>query len=52
MGSGLLRTALQSSKRHMGTSLGQAMLRMQQRGLSKAVNEETFQRLIREQEEV
>jgi hypothetical protein len=52
MGSRLLTSALQSTQRHMGSALGQAMLRMHQRGLSKMVDEEAFQRLIREQEEV
>ena len=48
----LLTKALRPVERHMGSALGQAMLRMHRRGISGGVDEETFQRLIREQEEV
>ncbi|BDA44557.1 probable alternative oxidase, mitochondrial [Coccomyxa sp. Obi] len=47
----VLANALRPVQRHMGSALDQAMLRLHGRGLSGGVDEETFQRLIREQEE-
>jgi len=48
----LLAAALRPSQIHMGTALGQAVLRMQQRSMTISKEEEEFYRLIRVQEEV
>lgn len=48
----LLAAALRPNQNRMGTALGQAVLRMHQRGMTKGKEDEEFYRLIRVQEEV